>query len=444
MNYCDPIAPLGGLLPRHLFLEPLLAGARVLELGAVRIAGGASATSLHDRGAASVATVDLDAEAIERARADFGGPGLRFVEGPIASLEAAAFDLAILHGASWLDELDDVRRALAPAGRLAVALDGPASYGEVAAILSARFPSVEVATIRPVAGWAMAPVQVPGAPLAVDDLADEPAPASQFVFVCGESPAGLATRRLAILPREATPGLERMVRGLAEGEAAEADAVGEASPAETLRTAESGLQEERDGLRAEAASLRSELETLRAAESGLQEERDGLRAEAASLRSELETLRSSESRLREERDELRAEIAALRDRLETADARDDELAALEAEAARARASAKGLRDELAALHAGAVLDVAMDRIGTWGGDDALARRARDAEERAEMARLRLREAEESMRAAERRAEAAEGQRAEAVIAARRLQLELERTRRAAALGSAGRQPSNPE
>jgi len=400
-------AQLGGLLPRHLFLEPLLAGARVLELGALPIAGGASATALHDRGAASVVTLDPDAEAVENARRAFGGPGLRFSSDPLASLDAACFDLVVAHGASWLDAIDELCRVLAPGGRLALAMDGAGAYRDAAQVLSSRFPSVEVATIRPVAGWAVAPAQVPGAKLAVDELGREPAEAGQYVFVAGPSPAGITTQRLAILPKDATPGLERIVLGLGDERLEDVD---------SLRT-------RCDEMRASESALRLEAEALRVSESLLREERDELRAEIATLRAEAE---------------------ALRERLESAGSQDDELAALEAEAARARASAKGLRDELAALHAGAVLDLEPERVGTWGGDDALARRARDAEERAEMARLRAREAEESMRAAERRAETAEGQRAEALMAARRLQLDVERARREAALGPAIRRPLSSE
>jgi len=403
---------LGSLLPRHLFLEPLLAGARVLELGALSLVGGRSATALHDRGAASVVTVDPDADAVEEARRSFGGPGLKFTSAPVEALGAAAFDLVVAHDASWLESVDDLRRVLAPGGRLAMAIEGDAAYRDVAAALSSCFASVEVATIRPVAGWAVAPAQVRGARLAVDELGREPAAAMQFVFVCGRAPAGISTQRLAILPRDAVPGLERVVLGV--GLAAD-----DSAEVEALRSAEARLREENDALRADAEERRV-----------LREENDALRADAEGRRA-----------LREENDALRAEIAALRERLEIDGARDDELVALEAEAARARASAKGLRDELAALHAGDAPDLGLDRLGTWGAEDTLSRRVREAEDRAESARLRAKEAEESMRAAERRAETAEGQRAEALMAARRLQLDVERARREAA---AGRRPVRPE
>jgi len=93
----------GEILPRYVFLEPLLADARVLEVGAVSLTGGRSASFLKDRGAASVLALD-EAEAIERARKDRGvaREGLDFRPGDYKELPAGLFDLIFLHSAAPL------------------------------------------------------------------------------------------------------------------------------------------------------------------------------------------------------------------------------------------------------------------------------------------------------------------------------------------------------
>ncbi|HEY0839436.1 MAG TPA: hypothetical protein VGD74_04570 [Vulgatibacter sp.] len=409
-------ASLGELLPRHLFLEPLLAGARVLELGALEIAGGVSATALHDRGAASVVSLADDASVVETARRVHGGPGLRFDGGALGSLAAASFDLVVIHDPRWLEELDELSRVLAPGGRLAAAATGHGAYRETASALTSRFPVVEVATIRAVQGWAVAPVQVPGTALSVEELADEPEAAERFLFVGGSSPTGIATQRLVVLP----PGASVL------GTPAKHDRVEELQgEGEELRARSDLLRAENDALRTRADELRAEIDALRTRADEVRAENDALRARSDELREENDALRTRA-------DELRAENDALRETVREADGRGDELAALEAEAARARASAKELRDELASLHAGGAPDFPFERLGGWGpADEALERRARAAEERAELAILRAKEAEESMRAAQRRAERAEGERADALVAARRIQLDAERIGREA-------------
>lgn len=55
------------LLSRYSFIEPLLAGRRVLEIGAARATDGASALALAERGAAAVLSVEDDGEGFGRA-----------------------------------------------------------------------------------------------------------------------------------------------------------------------------------------------------------------------------------------------------------------------------------------------------------------------------------------------------------------------------------------
>src|SRR5436309_1346924 len=54
----------GEVLPRYVFLESMVPKARVLEIGAIALTGGHSACFLMERGAASVLSVDSDAETL--------------------------------------------------------------------------------------------------------------------------------------------------------------------------------------------------------------------------------------------------------------------------------------------------------------------------------------------------------------------------------------------
>src|SRR5689334_16656219 len=54
----------GDVLPRYLFLEPLLVGKRVLEIGAVSLAAGVGARFLKERAAEYVASLDSDKAAV--------------------------------------------------------------------------------------------------------------------------------------------------------------------------------------------------------------------------------------------------------------------------------------------------------------------------------------------------------------------------------------------
>src|SRR5258708_4111589 len=87
------------ILPRYVFLEPLLARARVLEVNAVALTAGAGAKLLKDRGAGSVVAVDANTLAIERAASDpeLKVEGVEFLAGDYFSLGKRNFDLIIVH-----------------------------------------------------------------------------------------------------------------------------------------------------------------------------------------------------------------------------------------------------------------------------------------------------------------------------------------------------------
>ena len=69
----------GDLLARYSFIEPLLPGKRVLELGGVASTAGASALFLAERGAAAVVAVDEELAAVEIAEKESQHP---FVQRP--------------------------------------------------------------------------------------------------------------------------------------------------------------------------------------------------------------------------------------------------------------------------------------------------------------------------------------------------------------------------
>src|SRR5688500_16920262 len=87
------------IYPRYIFLEPLLARKRVLEVDAVAPTGGKGGRFLLERGAASVLSIDEDAAAVERANADeeLSLEGLDFQAGDLRGLDKATFDLIIVH-----------------------------------------------------------------------------------------------------------------------------------------------------------------------------------------------------------------------------------------------------------------------------------------------------------------------------------------------------------
>ncbi|AKU91920.1 class I SAM-dependent methyltransferase [Vulgatibacter incomptus] len=389
------------IFARQLFLQPMVRGARILELGAIGACGGTSALALHDRGAASVVSVDRDPASAVAAQREHGGPGLRFEPEGLGSLPAARFDLAVVHDPSWIfDEggLAALRDALAPGGRLVVAVRGSgysrsceagdaAAYARTAALLAAAFPSVEVATQRSIAGWVVSPSARTGTALTVEEGDAGGEEAAYWLFVCGEHDADVWEHALRLQP----------LRPIVESTSVREVVVLERADALAAGLAEARL--ESAGLRLRAEELEAETVTLRAAAAA-----DRLRMEE--LEALVESLRSRQS-----------------------DDASDELAALEAEVARARAVARQLR--LDALDPANDLSFSRDASGRADNDDPVGRRLREAEERAESAILRAREAEERMRAAERRAEAAENARAASSLAARRAEAEAEAVRRSA-------------
>src|SRR5512142_1019400 len=85
----------GDLLARYSFIEPLLEGRRVLELGAARATDGATALFLAERGAAAVLSIEPDEAALARAREAGHHPFVQFRAARAAELRAGTFDLVL-------------------------------------------------------------------------------------------------------------------------------------------------------------------------------------------------------------------------------------------------------------------------------------------------------------------------------------------------------------
>src|SRR6185369_5915636 len=81
----------GEVLPRYVFLESLIPKARVLEVGAISLTGGHSASFLVTRGAASVARAKDDPE-VERNAVELS-------DVPLETLSGQSFDLVLVHDA---------------------------------------------------------------------------------------------------------------------------------------------------------------------------------------------------------------------------------------------------------------------------------------------------------------------------------------------------------
>src|SRR5512138_492785 len=116
----------GDLLARYSFIEPLLDGMRVLEVGAARATDGGSALFLAERGAAAVLSIEAAEEDLAAAREAGHHPFVQFRAMAPADLRAGTFDLVLVADGAPLARdplrLGVLRRLLAPRGRLVTAI----------------------------------------------------------------------------------------------------------------------------------------------------------------------------------------------------------------------------------------------------------------------------------------------------------------------------------
>src|SRR5512133_336525 len=212
----------GDLLARYSFIEPLLDGKRVLEVGAARATEGGSALFLAERGAAAVLSIEAAEEDLAAAREAGHHPFVQFRASDPAQLRPGTFDLVLVADGAALarkpDQVAALRRLLAADGRLVTALPAgggglpelagaPAAedvpdYEAFVGALSDHFALVEVATQSAMVGWVLA-LAAGGAEepdVSMDGtLAGTPETAS-YVAICGEEPCGLSGLSLIALP----------------------------------------------------------------------------------------------------------------------------------------------------------------------------------------------------------------------------------------------------
>jgi SAM-dependent methyltransferase len=209
------------IVPRYAFLEALLPGARLLEVGAASGTGGGSAAYLRSRGAKSVLSLDVDPAGIEAARRDHAAdPELRFLAGRLEDVEGP-FDLILVADAGPLvrapSALDCVARLLGepghavfalrhPAGPSLAALAGdepaeaPPTWGELLSELQSRFASVESAAQSVFLGYRISPARS-GLETAVDATLTHDEEPSYFLAIAGAAPSGaLGAEEIVALP----------------------------------------------------------------------------------------------------------------------------------------------------------------------------------------------------------------------------------------------------
>jgi hypothetical protein len=388
----------GELLARYSFLEPLLEGRRVLEVGAARVTDGASALFLAERGAVAVLSIEPEEADLEGARRTGRHPFVQFQAMLPTALRAGTFDLILLADgtslASTPSEAADLRRLLAPGGRLVTAIPAggagisdlvgepaegePPSYEAFVNALSDHFSLVEVAAQTATIGWVFGMTSEDEPEIAMDGTLAGTPDTTRYVAIAGEEPSGLSGFTVVALP--VAPLLE-VARARTQGSAGELETaqVRAAEAAATVQVAEEAIAAERARVAEQAAALAAleverdtalharesavaEAEALRAEREEAIRARDTARSEADAAVAErdraLEAHRQREAEreaLVQERDEARGrELEARRSRevaLAEAVALGESLARSEAmgiELARDRDAALAARDQAAA------------------------------------------------------------------------------------------------
>ncbi len=338
----------GDLLARYSFIEPLLSGRRVLELGAAGVTAGASALFLAERGAAAVVSIDDDPGAVELASRESQHPFVQFKTAAIEALPAKAFDLILVAdgGALAADpaRVAALHRLLGPRGRLVTALpagqEGSAlgqlvgepppgeqpTFESFVGALGEHFAFVEVATQSATVGYVVAMGQDPEPEISIDGSLAGTSDTAWYVAICGDATCGLQGLNIVALPTQPLFEAAAEHAGVADaGAAAEAQAARDALAAE-LEAASKERDDALGGLEAARLELErrdAELAALEAERTALQADRDAIaeaRAEAdrgaAALREELD---AHAARVREVAASLDAEREANFDLRATAD-----------------------------------------------------------------------------------------------------------------------------
>jgi chromosome segregation ATPase len=315
----------GELLARYSFIEPLLGGRRVLEMGAAQVTGGQSALLLAERGAAAVLSIEPPGADLSEARQAAHHPFVQFKDIRVEELRPGTFDLVLAwDGASLAADpgrVASLAKLLARGGRLvsAIAAPGPAlgdltgepagpvvAYEAFAESLASVFPSVETGTQSALVGWVLALGEPEAEPeIGMDGTLAGDSAAAAYVAICGDEPCGIAGLAVVALP------VEPLVEGAAEA-SRRSEALSGARD-EIVR-----LTGERDGFLALRASLEAERDAAVA-------ERDGLRARIADLEASREAFEADAREAREQAERSAAEASRTAAELSLASAETERL-----------------------------------------------------------------------------------------------------------------------
>ena len=221
--------PLGAseLLPRYAYLEALLPGRRVLEVGALGSTRGKSAAFLRAKGAKHVLALDADPDLVEEVRRAWASdPDLSFRAGRVEDLgEEERFDLILVADAAPLvrvpSTLDRVAKLLSADGFLVLGLrhsagvslaslvseeprEATPTFGELREALAARFKCVEAATQSAFVGYRLSPLAAGAVETSVDATLVGPEECGYFLAICGQRPSGVLSGE-AIVELPAAP-----------------------------------------------------------------------------------------------------------------------------------------------------------------------------------------------------------------------------------------------
>ncbi|HEV3032149.1 MAG TPA: methyltransferase domain-containing protein [Polyangia bacterium] len=308
--------------PVYSYLEPLLVGRRVLELGTGE---GTGAAQLRALGAAEVVGVDTDAGLVEQARARHGAAHLAFraASSLLDGVAGAPFDVVIVPESEAVlrrpEAIPALARLLAPGGRLVLVASsadrgvGPAGggvgYYELSDALLPHFAALQMFGVTPFAAFGVVEFEANGEGLRVDSRLVEGGvePPGAYVAVAGSERVGdlgYALVQVPFAPIEAK-------LAAAEGD----DRGGSARLAAAERRLDEAERRGRarvDEAEARAAELRRKLEDVTV-------QSDSATRIARAQGEEMEELRGRLRRAAEDRAALDAELAKLRRALADAD-----------------------------------------------------------------------------------------------------------------------------
>ncbi|HEY2732137.1 MAG TPA: methyltransferase domain-containing protein [Polyangia bacterium] len=310
-------------LPVYSYLEPLLVGRRVLELGT---GAGAGAAQLRALGAAEVVGVDTDAGFVEQARARHGAAHLAFhaASSLLDVVAGAPFDVVVVPESEAVlrrpEAIPALARLLTPGGRLVLVASsadrgvgsagGGVGYYELSDALLPHFPALQMFGVTPFAAFGVVEFEANGEGLRVDSRLVEGGvePPGAYVAVAGSERVGDLGYALVQVP---FAPIEAKLAAVAEGD--------ERGGSARLAAAERRLDETERRGRARVDEAESRAVELRRKLEDVTVKADSATRIARAQGEEMEELRGRLRRAAEDRAALDTELAKLRRALADAD-----------------------------------------------------------------------------------------------------------------------------